>query len=125
MVSPLLLRIVVAVVVVSKQTPTLQRQTDWASSVCRQLFHVDDKNHRGKKQIEAKRIKKWGEKMLKMYRLLSTWLLPRLCPGLPHDNHRTIQIKDASTPERRRERVEDTHWPQLLQGARSLISLAY
>lgn len=40
--------------------------------------------------------------MLKMYRLLSTWLLPRLCPGLPHDNHRTIQIKDASTPERRR-----------------------
>lgn len=63
MVSPLLLRIVVAivVVVVSKQTPTLQRQTDWASAVCRQLFHVDDKNHRGKKQIEAQR-KKNGEK---------------------------------------------------------------
>lgn len=32
--------------------------------------------------------------MLKMYRLLSTWLLPRVCRQC-RDNHRAIQIKDA------------------------------
>lgn len=81
MVSPLLLRIVVAVVVVSKQTPTLQRQTDWASSVCRQLFHVDDKNHRGKKQIEAQRKKKMGRKNAKNVPPFVDVAPPTLVPG--------------------------------------------